>query len=596
MRPRPSAPASDPIRLTARHFAGRVWQLTRPYFASEERWIALGLLAAVVALELAVVFMAVWISDANKAIFDAMENKDLPKFWRELGDLLAVIAVFIVVAIYKLYLRQGLEMRWRLWLTRAYLGLWMSDQRYYHLELLARGRAPDPNAARTDNPDQRIAEDLKLFVSGSLSLSLGLLSAVVTLASFVGILAQLSGSTHFTLGGMTVTVPYYMVWVAIAYASVGSWLAHKVGRKLIPLSFNQQRYEADFRYALVRLRENAEGVALYRGEATELSALDRLIGSIRENWWALMRVTKRYTAYNAGYAQIGSIFPLVVAAPRYFAGNISLGDLMQTRIAFGEVDSALSWFINAYPEVADWKASVDRLLSFHDAADGVEHDIAGHEGIRQVAAQEKALHAHLRVALPDGTPLLAQADLRLVPGARVLVSGASGCGKSTLLRALSGIWPFGAGEVALPDDARVLFLPQKPYLPVGSLRAAASYPHTAGFHDDGALREALQACGLAQLAERLDEEANWAQRLSGGEQQRLALARALLCKPDYLFLDEATSAQDEAHETRLYQLLDERLPDCAVLSIAHRTGVRRFHRQHWVVLCDAQGTRLVGAA
>jgi putative ATP-binding cassette transporter len=391
------------------------------------------------------------------------------------------------------------------------------------------------------------------------------------------------------LGARGVVVPGYMVWVALVYACVGTWLTARIGRPLVKLNFDQQRYEADFRFSLVRLRENAEGVALYGGEADERRHFRGRFAEVVANWWGIMRQQKRLTWFTAGYNQIAVIFPFVVASPRFFRGEIALGGLMQTALAFGQVQQALSFIVNSYAEIAEWQSVVSRLVGFRAAVERARPDAAGRDGIQvsdgldaTVAVEQVAL------ALPDGKPLLADVTIALAPGDSVLLTGPSGTGKSTLFRAIAGIWSFGRGLVVRPKGAHTLFLPQKPYLPIGTLREVVSYPTVQGI-DDAAIAEALRACGLDHLAGRLDEAGNWALALSPGEQQRIAFARALVQKPDWLFLDEATSAVDEATEARLYALLRERLPRTTLVSIGHRPTLGAFHSRRLQVTPDPSG-------
>ncbi len=561
--------------IGARSFPGKVWQLAKPYWNSEERWQARGLLAVIVAFTLGLVYMAVQFNTWNKEFYNSLEQKNYADFRELLLYFCFLASVYIALAVYKIYLTQMLQMRWRIWLTRQYLGEWLDRQVYYRLELASRG---------TDNPDQRIAEDLRLFTSGTLSLSLGFLSSVVTLVSFIAILWSVSGPLSFALGAAEITIPGYMVWAAIAYAVVASVLTHYIARPLIGLNFQQERFEADFRFSLVRLRENAEGVALYHGEAPEHANLLARVERIRANWWELMRYTKRLTGFSSGYGQIALIFPFLVGAPRYFSGAITLGGLTQIANAFGEVQGALSWFVNSYDVLANWKASVDRLLTFHNALEGAGTEADRPDGIAVSAAPQTAFSADaLDLALPNGKLILAQQSFSIGPGERVLVTGPSGSGKSTLFRAIAGIWPYGKGKVTVPKDAKVLFLPQKPYIPIGTLSEAVAYPASPGVFDAAAIREVLVACKLEQLADRLDETQNWSLALSPGEQQRLALARALLHRPDFLFLDEATASLDEANEAYLHALLKQRLPQTAIVSIAHRPTVAAHHDRRYVL-------------
>jgi putative ATP-binding cassette transporter len=574
---------SSRILINASFFLGKVWALARPYWKSEERLRAWGLLVAIIALTLGLVYVEVLFNAWYREFYNSLEQKNQADFMDLLLFFTFIAVLFIVTSIYKLYLTQMLTMRWRVWLTKQYLGEWLDRQVYYRLQLDSHG---------TDNPDQRIAEDLRLFTDGSLSLSLGLLQAVVTLASFVVILWSVSGELEL----FGVVIPGYLVWAALLYAIVGSVLTHYVGRKLIPLNFQQERYEADFRFNLVRLRENAEGVALYRGERPESDALLSRFELIRANWWSLMTFTKRLTGFTAGYGQAAIIFPYIVAAPRYFSGAIPLGGLMQITTAFGQVQNALSWFVNSYGTLANWKASVDRLLTFKSALDQAAAEASKHDGVQAEPGDAAVLSGdNIELRVPGGRVLLADADFEFNPGVRTLLTGPSGSGKSTLFRAIAGIWPYGSGRVTIPRGAKVLFLPQKPYIPIGTLREAVSFPETAGGFSDEAIRSALHDCRLEALADRLDENAHWQQQLSGGEQQRLAIARALLHRPDYLFLDEATASLDEETEAALYGMLREKLPDAAIISIAHRPAVARFHERK-LQLTPKNGTMQLGTA
>ena len=556
------------------HFSRRAWKLAAPYWSSEERWAARALLALVTALTLGLVFLNVLLNDWNREFFEAIQNKDFASFGPLLLRFSVLAAIFIVGAVFRLYFTQMLQMRWRIWLTRHFLDRWFDGHAYYQLEV---------GQARADNPDQRIAEDLRMFAFNTLTLVFGLLGSVVTLVSFIGILWVISGPIALSLGGVSLEIPGYMVWVAILYAIVGSVLTHFVGRPLIRLNFQQQRVEADLRFGLVRLRENSEGVALYGGEGTERRDLDSRVDRIRANWWQLMRYTKNLTFLTTGYDQMADIFPILVAAPRYFTGAISLGVLTQIGNAFGQVQGALSWFVESYGSLADWKATVDRLLTFQDTMEAARVQATQHAGISVVANGHAAVSAEkLELALPDGRVVVPDLSLTVEPGERVLISGPTGVGKSTLFRALAGIWPFGRGEVHIPRDAHLLFLPQRPYLPIASLRNVALYPASSASAkvDDAAIRETLEAVGLGAFADRLDAEDNWSLQMSGGEQQRLAIARAILQRPDWLFLDEATAALDDDSEQQLYTLLKCRLPETAIVSIAHRKGVADFHTRH----------------
>ncbi len=558
-------------------FLKDAWRLARPYFVtSEERWSARGLLVAIVAMNLTLVGLSVVLSFWRREFYNALQDKD----WKAFLELLflyrrtdsgfmpgfcEVAGVHIVLAVYSVYLNQMLQIRWRRWLTGQYLNEWLSDRAYYNISLTA-----DRAAVGTDNPDQRISEDLRDFTSMSLSLTLDLLSNIVSLCSFVGILWGLSGAIE----AFGIPIPGYMVWVALAYALVGTTLTHLVGRPLSILNFRQQRVEADFRYALVRIRENMESIALYRGEAEEGVTLRDRFAQVIENWYRIMRRTKLLNSLVNGYAQIAIIFPIVVAAPRYFSGGMQLGGLMQTVGAFGSVQSSMSWFVDSYADIARWRAIVERLSTFHRAI--VTARAESHGGF--VIVEGKAGVVQLRdvtMNLPNGTELLDHADLTLTAGHSIMITGRTGSGKSTLFRVLAGIWPFGKGEVEVPPNS--FFLPQRPYIPLGTLRHVITYPNATNAFTDQEIDQALRDAGLSSLCERVDSDDNWPQRLSGGEQQRVALVRALLAKPDWIFLDEATASLDPEAEAALYDVLKRRLPNATLVSIAHRTSLTDLH-------------------
>ena len=527
------------------------------------------------------VYINVLFNQWNNAFYNALQEKNQTAFLHQLIRVTWLVGLFILFAVYQLYLSQMLEIRWRRWLTERYLHAWLADGAYYRMQLVAQ---------ETDNPDQRIAEDVHLLTSHTLALVMGGMRAVVTLATFAVILWGLSGTLIVPLGGSSFPLPGYMVWAALLYAVAGTWLTHWIGRPLVRLNFDRQRYEADFRFGLVRFRENTEGVALYRGEADEFRGFRERFEAVVKNWWDIMRRQKRLTYFTAGYGQAGWIFPSVVAAPRYFRGELALGGLMQTIGAFSQVQDSLSFCVNSYRQIAEWCSVVERLSGFERALERVRIQAATGGGVRR--ADGDATHLTVEgvdLYLPDGQPLIADVNLSLARGDTVLLRGASGSGKSTLFRAIAGIWPFGRGEIRGLPDRRVLFLPQKPYLPIGTLREVVSYPMPVGGVDDATLCETLGAVGLPELAGRLDEPGHWALQLSPGEQQRIALARALIQKPDWLFLDEATSAVDEATEARLYELVRERLAGTTVFSVGHRTTLCPFHARHLVVQPNGSG-------
>jgi len=563
-------------------FLHDAFRLAKPYFTrSDEKLSAWGLLLSVVVLNLAQVGLSVVLNFWRREFYNSLQQKN----WHAFVDLIFIYrftpsglmpgfcelaAVFIGIAVYSVYLNQWLQIRWRRWMTTVYLDEWLADRAYYRISLTT-----DRAAVGTDNPDQRIAEDLRDFTDNTLSLGLGLLSNIVSLFSFVGILWGLSGDV--TLFG--IFIPGYMVWVALVYAVVGSWLTHLVGRPLSALNFRQQRVEADFRYALVRIRENMEGIALQRGEKEEQGVLLHRFQAVIGNWYAIMVRMKLLNTLTVGYDQVAVIFPVVVAAPRYFAGTMELGGMMQTVGAFGQVQSALSWFVSAYAQLANWRAIVERLTTFHRAI--VSARAAAGQGFDRVETADGTVRLHdLTISLPNGHNLLEHADLELRAGHSVVVTGRSGTGKSTLFRAIAGIWPFGHGRVEVPKNA--FFLPQRPYIPLGTLRHVITYPHPTNTYNREALSKVLVDVGLPALVPELDHDSNWPMRLSGGEQQRVAIARALLSNPDWVFLDEATASLDPEGETELYHILQRHLPQATLVSIAHRETVAVFHEQRLV--------------
>ena len=547
-----------------------IYRIALPYFRSEDAWAGRVLLTAVIAIELSNVGIMVLINQWNARFYNALQDRNWDSFVRELLIFCALAAAYIVLAVYQLYLNQWLQIRWRQWMTREYLANWLG----FHYRMQVLGDA-------ADNPDQRIAEDIQLFIERTLTIGIGLLGALVSLGSFVVILWSLSAAAPFTLYGQTWNIPGYLVWAALLYAAVGTLLTHFVGRPLVALNFFQQRYEADFRFNLVRVRENSEQIALLHGETAERARLGERFAAVVANYLRIMTRTKQLTFLTSSYAQISVIFPFIVVTPAYFAGHLQLGGLTQTAGAFNSVQTALSFFINVYRQLAEWRAVIARLDGFEAAIVAAGALGTATPAIAVVAAPAPQIRLDaLDVALPDGKPLVAADGIAFAPREQVLVTGPSGSGKSTLFRAIAGIWPFGTGKVSIPAGATVMTLPQRPYLPIGSLAAAVAYPAVAGTYDPARIGDLLVAVGLPALAARVDDEQHWNRMLSLGEQQRIGVARAILHAPDYLFLDEATASLDEPSEAALYQLLQQRLPGTTIISIGHRSTLAAFHRRH----------------
>jgi vitamin B12/bleomycin/antimicrobial peptide transport system ATP-binding/permease protein len=556
-----------------------VWRIAAPYFRSEDKLAGRVLLAAVISIELSLVFINVLLNQWNNRFYNALQEKNWDSFVREIGIFCLLATFYIALNVYQLYLNQWLQIRWRRWMTSTYLAEWLHNANHYRMQL--RGDA-------ADNPDQRITDDVKLFVDQTLNIGVGLLSSIVTLASFVVILWGLSAESPLHIFGREFAIPGYLVWGALIYAVFGTALTQWIGSPLVNLDFRQQRLEADFRFNLVRVRENSEQIALLRGGSAERQRLSERFGRVVDNWYAIMQRTKRLTAFTSSYSQAAVIFPYILVAPAYFAGKIQLGGMMQTASAFSSVQQALSFFVTIYRTLAEWRAVVARLDGFEKAI-GSAATAAGRPGSIDVVSSDgsdKIDLEKLLVRLPNGKPLVAADGFSISSGERTLVTGPSGAGKSTLFRAIAGVWPFGSGSIAIPAKATLMMLPQRPYFPVGSLKGAILYPAEADAFSSDKVRNALVSVGLPQLASQLEEEGHWNRTLSLGEQQRLGIARALLHAPQYLFLDEATASLDEASEAKLYRLIKEKLPATTIVSIGHRSTLDAFHQRKVVLTRD----------
>jgi putative ATP-binding cassette transporter len=550
------------------YIIAQAWRIARPYWFSEERWVARGLLAAVLAMNLAQVWINVRLNYWRNTFYDTLQNYDERGFFYQLGLFALYAGAFILLLVYGTYLQQMLQIRWRRWMTDVYLREWLTDKTYYRLQL---------TGDATDNPDQRISEDLNMFPAQTLNLLLGLLTNVVQAISFSFILWDLSGPLAFSLGRWgALAIPGYMFWAVLLYTAVATWIAIRLGRPLISLNFAQQRFEADFRFSLVRLRENTESVAFYGGEDFELETFTDRFRNVFDNFWAIM-----VRARTLGFAQFGTgqaavVFPYLVAAPHFFAERLQLGVIQQVADAFVQLQGSLAFVINSYNDIANWAAVVRRLATFRDRVDEIHAAAEAPQPILVERAGAGVEVDDLALDLPDGRKLRAGLNLAVAPGEAMLIKGPTGAGKSTLLRAIAGLWPFGHGHVRL-DPRRAFFLPQKPYIPLGSLRQALLYPDRRREVPTERLAQVLDQVGLGRFADELDTVDLWAQRLSGGEQQRLAIARVLLAEPATLFLDEATSALDESGQAVLYRMLRGLPWRPTIVSVGHRGTLRALH-------------------
>lgn len=565
----------------SRQFFMDVWYLTKSYWQSEEKKKAFWLLTCIIALTFGVVFMLVQLNTWNNSFYSALQNYDAEKISSELIHFSWLAAIYIILAVYSYYLQQTLILHWRRWLTTRFIDIWLQNKTYYNLQMFGKD---------TDNPDQRISEDVRQFVEMTLGFAIGILKSLCTFISFVFILYQLSGPLSFSFMGKTWTIHGYMLWASLLYSILGTYITHVVGRKLVKLNFIQQRYEADFRFSMIRLRESAESVAFYRGEAQEGKVFKNRFKLLLDNFWQLVNKQKQLVFLNSGYSQIAIIFPFVVAMNRYLAKEVSLGGLMQVASAFGRVQDSLSYFVDMYSSIAQWQAVVMRLTYFgrhmHEVSQQAEQF-----HVERFATSEAVSVEQMQVNLPDDTVLLQDINFNLQPGRNVLIKGVSGSGKSTLLRALAGIWPFVTGKINLPKTEELMFIPQKPYIPLGSLREALLYPGKKPLSDEELLY-LLDLCQIGYLRDKLDLVADWSHVLSVGEQQRLAFVRAHIQEPKWLFLDEATSALDEDTEAAMYALLAERLKQTTLVSIGHRSTLNKYHELMLVIDKQTKSVRL----
>lgn len=531
--------------------------LAKGYWVSDEKWKAYGILFVVIAMNLASVFLTVLINNWYKEFWDVLQAYQFDQFWPLVGKFSLIAFIYISIGVYAVYLQQMLQIKWRTWLTNKYLDDWLHNRAYYKLKLANRDM---------DNPDQRISEDINQFVTLTLNLTLGMLKQLISLVAFVVILWNLSGIFTVSVGSHEFTIYGYMVWISLLYSIAGTYLTHKVGRKLINLNYEQQKYEADFRFAMMRMRENSESIAFYRGEQPEKIGFTQRFANVIKNFWGIMNRQKLLNAFTVGYSQLAIIIPIMLAAPRWFAMEVQVGWIMQVLNAFGKVQEAMSYLVDSYATIAQWCSVVRRLDGFDEHIHEVKNI---HSDVNFVCAEDIRLE-NVDIYLPNKEILVKDCSFDMQDKHSLLITGASGIGKSTMLRTLAGIWPYAKGKITLPQPSEYLFLPQKPYLPLGSLRRAIFYPLVEDKTRDEEIKQILNACHLEKFTHRLEDIDDWSRILSLGEQQRLAFARILVYRPKYIFLDEATSAVDDKLEAILYDKLLELLPDSKIISVAHR--------------------------
>ncbi len=584
------ADAGDAAAETPRRgFFGQFWRIIRIYYgAKETRWRAWGYTIAVVALTLAQILVQLRFNIWNRDFFNALESRDRGAFFGQMGLFLLLAGASMITAVFQLYVRQLLQLHWRRWLVARLQRQWLVNGLHYQINFLE---------GAADNPDQRISENTRWATAMAVDMAVGVVTSVLMLVSFIGILWTLSGPLHIAFGAAEFDIPGYMVWAALLYAGIGSGLTWLIGRPMVEINIRRNQAESDHRFALVRIRESSEAVALIRGEPDEerglLGAFDHVVAVMRD----LMRSERNLMWLTSAYGMLLTVFPILVASPRYFAGAITLGVLMQIASAFGEVTRALNWFVDNFPRIADWRSHVERVMELEDTFEAA--DLAGAE-TGTITLEEghlpdgrEVLSFHdLQIAHPDGNVVIDEANAEIREGEKVLIVGESGTGKSTLFRAIAGLWPWGSGRIRIPPRGHMMFMPQRPYLPLGSLRAAVAYPATAKSVTDAALAQALEKAGLPHLVARLDDTERWDRILSLGEQQRLAFARLLLHRPRWVFMDEATAALDEANQDRLMTLFREELADCALVSIGHRPGLDVYHDRTLTLVRGAEGARL----
>src|SRR5437773_629779 len=587
-----SAPSDNNGAADSQWFLPRFLRLAAPFFTSEERWTAWLITGGLIVLTLLQIGIAVRLNIWNRDFFNSLESRDWNAFLYQMGLFALLASATMGVAVYQTYVKQLLQLRWRRWLTAKLVDRWLAEGRYYQLGFIEAG---------VDNPDQRISENTKHTTEQAVEFSLGIFEKAVTLISFIGILWMVSGALDVTLGGWSFQIPGYMVFAALLYAAIGSTLTYLVGKPIVTANLRQNATEADYRFALVRLRENSEAVGMIGGERDEKKVLTKYFGEVLGSTMGLMRTQRQLMWLTSFYATVGIVYPTLVASPRFFAGAITLGVLMQITAAFGHVQTSLNYFVDNFPRIAEWRSHVERLLEFEDALNSSGEATSENGDVTTIVlsdcaaeeCEEQLDFENLQITTAEGNIVIEDANTKIAKGERVLLTGPSGSGKSTLFRAIAGLWPWGAGRIIVPERRCMMFMPQRPYLPLGPLRGALTYPASRRRFPTEALKKALRRCHLEHLLDRLDERARWDRVLSVGEQQRLGFCRLLLHRPDWVFMDEATSALDEETQQSMMTLFDKELAGTTVVSIAHRPGMEAFHSRTIKLVMAAEGARLV---
>ena len=547
-------------------------------------WVLTVSLLILIALQIFVQYrINVW----NRSIFDALQARDSGAvlFQALMFPLLA--AASVVLAVGAVFARMTTQRRWRGWLSGHVVDRWLANGRYYQLNLV-----PGDH----QNPEGRIAEDLRIATDAPVDFCAGVLQAVLSALTFIAVLWSIGGPLSFRVGETWIVIPGFLVIAAVAYSLIASALMVGIGRGFVAASERKNQAEAEYRYVLTRLHENGESIALLGGEQEERAGLDRSLRQVLRRWRQLCSQHMRTTSVSQASVLVAPVIPVILSSPKFLDGTMTLGEVMQAASAFVFVQAAFSWLVDNYPRLADWAASAQRVASLLYSLDSLQEAEQG-EGfgrIQRGEMQGAALRLHdLSVTLDDGTVVVNEADVVIAPGEKVLVVGESGTGKSTLVRAIAGLWPWGQGEVRVNSGSKLFLMPQRPYVPIGTLRRATTYPAPADEIPKEQVAEALELVGLGHLTDRIDEEAPWDQILSGGEKQRLAFARLLIVRPDIIVLDEATSALDAPSQEQLMRMISDQLPATTILSVGHRPELEAFHERKLMLERRSGGARLV---